>query len=312
MSLPLDQIARSSENADAAHRYSFYGVRVESELPLPAPLLVGEDPVQARIRFGTVPHALDSPRDQGLQFQASPDTLLLKVDDVGRFLVCSGDHIRVEPAPGADRGSLMPWLLGSCFGALLHQRGLFPLHSSAVTDGRRAVLFLGACGAGKSTLTGAFLRRGWSLLADDVSVLREAGGLQVARGPARLRLTRTSATHLLGSVDGLPRETGKEEKFLMPLGSQAPPPEWVPVRAFFLLGVWDRPELAMKPLRRPYLGLIKHTYRERFLQGLGRREAHFHQAVRFSQLAEGWGIKRPEDAVTVDSIVERIEGVLGT
>jgi len=61
---------------------------------------------------------------------------------------------------------------------LLAPHGSFILHAAAVQRGGRAVLVLGGSGSGKSTLALAALQHGWSVLSDDLVVLR--GG---AHGP---------------------------------------------------------------------------------------------------------------------------------
>lgn len=89
----------------------------------------------------------------------------------GVFRVTGGSLIEADPLPGCTGQHLGVFLMGSCMGAILHQRGFMPLHGSCVTDGVRSILITGDSGAGKSTLAAEFLRRGWKLLTDDVSAV---------------------------------------------------------------------------------------------------------------------------------------------
>lgn len=93
------------------------------------------------------------------------------VAELARFRVVSGSQILVDTYPGFSMSRLGVFLMGSCMGAILHQRGFFLLHGSCVTDGTRSVLITGDSGAGKSTLAAEFLKQGWSLLTDDVSAV---------------------------------------------------------------------------------------------------------------------------------------------
>ena len=94
---------------------------------------------------------------------------LLELGGVGRFWVEGGRRVLVEPARKATPSDLRVFLLGTVLGVLCHQRGLLPIHASAVRIGNSAVLFAGISGAGKSTLSAALGARGHSLVADDVS-----------------------------------------------------------------------------------------------------------------------------------------------
>lgn len=65
-----------------------------------------------------------------------------------------------------------------------------PLHATAVArrtpEGPRAVLLLGASGAGKSLLAASLAARGWMLVADDRVVLRRHRGAWCASPPPAL------------------------------------------------------------------------------------------------------------------------------
>lgn len=84
------------------------------------------------IRYGVVPAILATVKKTGVRFQAAPGQLLLTVDGVARCLVQDGKEIIVEGAPESDDDSLRLFLLGSTLGALLQQRGMLTLHSSAI------------------------------------------------------------------------------------------------------------------------------------------------------------------------------------
>lgn len=56
---------------------------------------------------------------------------------------------------------------------LLHRRGRFGMHANGLKKGNTGILITGDSGAGKTTLTLALLRAGWSYLSDDAVVLHE-------------------------------------------------------------------------------------------------------------------------------------------
>jgi hypothetical protein len=76
------------------------------------------------------------------------------------------------------------------FGVLCHQRGITPLHASAIDVAGGCVAFVGEVGAGKSTLVAALSRHGHQVIADDVCFLQpdHQGIAQVWPGINRIRL----------------------------------------------------------------------------------------------------------------------------
>lgn len=102
-------------------------------------------------------------------------------DDIASFRITNGNLIEVDPDPSCSESHLGVYLMGSCMGAILHQRGFMPIHGSCVTDGSRSILITGDSGAGKSTLAAEFLSRGWKLLTDDVSAVYNVEGTPMVR-----------------------------------------------------------------------------------------------------------------------------------
>ena len=89
---------------------------------------------------------------------------------------------------------------------VLRRQGLVSFHAAALARGRRAVLILGAKGAGKSSLAAALSRSGWSLMADDLArVVQTDGAWRVAAGFRQIKLNPDVAAALGHDVSKLER-----------------------------------------------------------------------------------------------------------
>lgn len=171
---------------DAFH-YQLFGLRVGSEIPLPELFpATGDQPPDVIIRRGSVG---ELPSEAGVQVEGD-QCLLLTIPGVGRYRIRGGQEILVDAAEGVPDRNVRLYLLGSAFGALLHQRGLLPLHANAIEVDGKAVAFMGEAGAGKSTLAAWFHDRGFRVIADDVCVVQfdADGKILACPGIPRLRL----------------------------------------------------------------------------------------------------------------------------
>lgn len=205
--------------------YGLAGLRLVSDLPLSGLLLAydgGASDETVNIRLARVPEALDTPIKKLNDASFDGRQLLLNVPDVARYLIRDGKEILVEPAPSADANDIRAFLLGSAFSILCHQRGIVPLHSLAIDIPGGCVGFIGAAGAGKSTLGSVLVRRGYQIVADDVCYLRqrEGEGLMVLPGIFQIRLWEDSITALGLWRSGVEREFRGYRKYLVPI----PPP----------------------------------------------------------------------------------------
>jgi len=118
---------------------------------------------------GPVPELLERAVVAGPMFDVADRRFLLRVPNGMRVLVEDGAAVTIDcPAHLSDDDQLL-WVLGSAWGALAYQRGLLPLHLSAVHLGHGIAGFGGRSGAGKSTLAAALTTRGHTLAADDVT-----------------------------------------------------------------------------------------------------------------------------------------------
>lgn len=155
------------------HIYKAFGLRFASEIPCPE-FTSDCGKADVLINIGRIPNKYLENEDWAYFWSASPLHFYLTLKNIGRFHCEEGSTITVEPAPGHDPIQLRVFLFGSVFGALMHQREIFPLHASAVERDGVAIAFTGDSGAGKSTLASACLENGFRLISDDVCAITKS------------------------------------------------------------------------------------------------------------------------------------------
>lgn len=118
----------------------------------------------------------------------------------------SGEHVAASHPPELSREDLQVYLTGPILGFVLRLRGVVSLHASAVLLDGKAVAFVGAGGAGKSTLAARFALAGVPVVTDDILPLEDSDdGFLVRSSVPHLKLWPDSVTQLYGRPDALPK-----------------------------------------------------------------------------------------------------------
>lgn len=125
------------------------------------------------IRRGGVPTELPRAEQERRHWQCAGERVLIRDGRGARALVQGGRSIVYAPEPNAAPLDIRMFLMGRPWLAVAVQRGLMPLHASAVAVGSDVHAFCGPPGAGKSTLAAALCACGYDFFADD-SLLLEA------------------------------------------------------------------------------------------------------------------------------------------
>src|SRR5262249_12868301 len=224
--------------------YSLAGLRIVSEFPLPGLVACGDrNEVSARdeivIRRARIPESLSSVRVAFPEGQCSENEFLLNVPEVGRYLLSCGKEILVDQAPSSDPAELVGYLLGTMFGMLCHQRGITPLHASAIDFADGCVAFIGESGAGKSTLVAALEPRGHEVMADDICFLELGDKREVQAWPGvnRIRLWEDAMTALGREGRGIERVWRGWNKYFIPTHPHRNPMEARRLRRVYQLHV---------------------------------------------------------------------------
>ncbi len=164
--------------------YVISGLKVESDIRFPgvAEASPGEGGPDVRVRKGVV-RSCSPARQDGSNWFISDGKFQFSIPRIARMQVDSGREIVVE-CEGKEVDAI-PFLLGTAFGILLHQRNSLILHASAVSHQGRAIALCGPSGVGKSTLSAALCQAGCSFISDDVSAVRFENGVPMILSDSR-------------------------------------------------------------------------------------------------------------------------------
>ena len=289
--------------------YTAYGLNISSCIPCPE-LSPGLGAPDVTISYGALPDSLDTTRDKGPAYEANPDQLLFSIDGVAKYMVSQGREILIERAATAEDSEVRLFLLGSAFGALLFQRGLLPLHGSAIEVHGSSVVILADSGLGKSTLAGVFRNRGYRILADDVCVvsLTEDGLPMILPGYPQLKLGMDAARKLGKDPESLPRIHPRVEKISLLLQEEFCR-EPMSLRHLYVLETSAHGEFNLEPLKggEKLTAIINNTYRLGFIEGLGVKVSHFKQCVAVARHTPLTRVTRPAEAFLLDELAQLLE-----
>ena len=305
----------------SAFDYSIFGLRVRSSLPLPE-LFPAIGDGQPDVTVETAAVADEQCRGSGLR--AVEDALVLDVPEVARFRISGGNKITVAADSGAPQRNIRLYLLGSAFGALLHQRGLLPLHANGVEIDGKAVAFMGASGEGKSTLAAWFHDQGHRIIADDVCVVgfEPSGEPYATPGPPRLRLW-ADALELTGrNAVGLERSYigHVDEKYDVPVSRARAAQSKIPLAALYLL---ERGEnWSIDPINGVEAAdaIFANTYRGSYVAAAGGQREHWLSCVQLVRrlpvfrISRVWNVERfgEQWQLLLDHIRQSATGVAAT
>jgi hypothetical protein len=298
--------------AQTASLYRAFGVDFQSALPLPE-MREGwagtDNPVT--IMRATAPRPKNAVEiDRGVV--AGPQVFWMEVPGVVRLLVTEGAEIAVEILGDASEGEVRAFLLGSAMGALLHQRGLLPLHASAVEIGGRAVAFIGTSGAGKSTMALHMNARGRPLICDDICAVDPSGEVPVVwPGLRNLKLWRDALTTAGHAPDGLEQVLPTLDKYRLPVASTA---RYAPYPLGAIVCLEAGTDATLEPLAgaEAAVVLIANIFRGQLLKPMGRSRAHFEQVTTVARMAGLRRLTRPwaiDQLATSCALVERTAGL---
>ena len=293
-------------------QYNAFQLNLLSDFYFPEllPISFEQGKADVRIRLGKVSaEGIQDPIKKAASFQAKKDEFWLNIPGVARYLVTNGCEIVIDAADETDESSIRIFVLGSCFGALLLQRGLFVLHGNAVRIGSYAFSITGLSGAGKSTLAGSLAKRGYSILADDVCAINAKG--EIIPSFPQIKLWADAAKQLSIETENLRKIRPDIDKYAISLETQfySKP---LPLKLVYILNSHQEDAIQLKNLKGfdKYLPLKTQTYRLEYVESLAQEQNHKLQCTQIAAQIELAQITRPSGPNQLLQLTDYIESDL--
>lgn len=207
-----------------SYTYRAHGLTIGSCLELPE-LLPSEGRPDVLILTQSIPSSLrtanaQDPAGNNPIVQTDSTQCLLKLSKQlgANFLIRNGSEILVDVDAVENIDGIRLAILGYCLTALLFQRGFMVLHANALKTKRGAIAICGARRAGKSTLTTALYKRGYRVIADDLTAVDVRKDIcTVVPGIPRLKLWKDTLAFFDESVETLRPIQADLNKYSFPL-----------------------------------------------------------------------------------------------
>lgn len=301
--------------------YRLAGLRIASEFPLFGVQVCGNEAqphCDVVIRCGSIPEkaALAAAKFHDGRYSGTYNGKeLLLSRPVGRFLVREGEEILVDLPPYAKRDEVRAYLLGAVFGTLCHQRGITPLHASAVDVANGCALFVGPSGAGKSTLAAALSQRGHEVIADDACFLQLGpdGDILAWPGITKILLWHDAKVALGINEAGVEREMQGCPKYFIPIRQPPNPTRARSLRRVYLLhrALTGKPEATRLRGGDAVEALLQNIYPPGLTDGLGYQPHIFNMCAAVARDVPVFRLTRTCDFAALDREIEFLERQLG-
>lgn len=291
------------------YEYRLYGLKVKSDIELKQ-LVVHQSEMPDEpciyIEKVDVPESLQSISERKYEIG---DKFSWLCNNTTWLIVENGEKIGYCLTGGGYPVYLQSYILGFGMAMLAMQRGMLAIHCSAVCDEKGAVLIAGESGAGKSTVTTAFLEKGYRLMADDmafVEVGKEKKALAFPAFPYQ-KLCRNVATAKGHALDELIYINEEKDKFLVPYKGDFFLGE-VPIKAFVMLGVRDTQEVVAKEVNG--FNRVPIYTNNMFLRHLLKRDKYHpaiaQKCVEMAAVVPTYYVARPKEGDTVSEVVTKV------
>ncbi|MCK5028331.1 MAG: hypothetical protein KAR57_01765 [Bacteroidales bacterium] len=278
--------------------YKAFGLIIKSDFEIPELLVSGGTP-DVEIKIGEAPTKLDKIINKGVMYQAAKNEFLLEVNNIAKYYVANGNQISVKLLKKEIDKEVRLFLLGSAFGALFIQRGLLPVHGSAVKFGKSATVFTGLSGVGKSSIAAYFVSQAFQVLADDISVVNH--NLEVVPGFPKMKLWNDVLQKLKMHDESLEEIRPDMMKFQLPVNENYYN-EPLPLKNIIIINTKNSPGFEFEELSgiKKFNTVKNNTYRYRFVQGLDKQQDHFQVLNKLLPEIKVYKVTRPQSPLLLN------------
>jgi hypothetical protein len=279
------------------YRYRAFSLCLESDIPLSELCPYDGEKIDVHISLCSGPIVANS-----------FELIDFYIPSVGHFYIHAGKYIWVWPDPNAHLNHLKLFILGSCMGAILHQRGNLVLHGNAVEIGDSCSVFLGPSGNGKSTLAGAFIKQGYRVLTDDICAISFQHGIPyVIPGYPQIKLWRDSAETLGQDLSKLNSIYDRSDKFALPIADSFAN-QSLPIQQIIILNTWKEQRIELKQITgiHQFQAIFGNTYRQNFIRRIKQDQRYFELCNQLVHQIPIFSLTRPKVPYRLDELISTV------
>lgn len=299
--------------------YEIFGFNVQSMIELPTKKMcidkIGFLTADVHIELGDVQYKKND-LDLYFDIQFDEQSTTFSIKETATFQISGGNRIKIDICEDADNETVLLYLFGSAFGFLMHQKSCFPLHGSAAVIDDSCVVLVGHSGAGKSSLSGGFIKDGYKLLTDDVAryELMEDQFTVFHSYPSQ-KLWKDTIAHLEIDDTNKLRLLDRMDKYSL---RQTDSFEIKPKQLKAIIEIVPKEVDAVQILKLNKIEslstLIMHTYRFEYFneyENIALKHAHFKSVANLVKEIPVFRLFRPKNSFTVDEQVKLIIQTIG-
>ncbi len=286
------------------YRYKVFGLNVESELKMDN-LIESDGAIDVTVNFASSKEMENKKKDY-MQFS---------IPNVAVYYLKNSDEVLIEPLENTTEEAIVLYLEGLIFAIILMQKGMIPLHGSAINLAGNCIIILGDSGAGKSSLAAGLIKIGGKIITDDVIATKKINEKyyvlpsfpeQKLCGMSLEANDMDSAKHKKIQYEYTSLEkyfVSRKDDFYQKASEMS---------NIFLLSPTDESILKTSEIKGlvKLQMLLKYVYNKRFIDMLGLNEEEFVTCSNISRQCNIHVIKRPIGQFTVDSQIEYIKSVI--
>lgn len=290
--------------------YSYYmmGMNIFSEIELPGIVRHAEH-FDVNIILNKVDMGSHVIQEEKNYYFMKENEFVCDINNTAKFKITGGNLIQIELYEQADMELVTVYLLGTCMGVLLLQKGMVAMHGSTIVIDQQAIIITGQCGAGKSTLSTALRLRGYPLLSDDISpiMIPDCGTIMSAPAFPKQRICHDTAVMLGIDTKHLDKACSEDFKYSLDIREMFLDH---PVELFGIIQVQpgDVEEASLTELTRfEKVELIKsNIFCKEFYSRADFRPSYFKKILDLANNIHTYRLIRPEGKFTVDRQIDLI------
>lgn len=293
--------------------YKAYGMVIQSDIPIKELAYCKDSSIPkpyVKIKQGSIPREISKMILAGEKSGFSKKVIWFDIDKVATYVMYNGEYIIVKPYHFADPAMLELYIVGSCLGFIMLQRGQLAIHGGAVEVANQAIILTGKRGAGKSSLTRAYRKAGYKFLTDDVAAIGMSQVPTVWSGFPYQKLCEDTISEMDYPEDYQRiLRTDNFFKYLVPTKEHFIDGER-PLRAIIEIVPKEVDKVEIEEIRgvEKFQRIMANIYRGEYISRIdGIQEAYIKQCINLARQVAFYKVIRPMAGFTVQEQMKCIE-----